>query len=144
MWKSIYDSLLQALTSPFATFIHSYGDCGRKVRDKFYTDIYPTIGLELFLITILILLIYYYYFNFRFGKYYSKVTYFTVLLINSLLVGVITYITAHSYLNKMICPVSSHLIWISIINFIYAAILYFLLSISIFKWLSPMGKRTPF
>ena len=143
MWKNIYDSLLQKLTTPWAEFLQKYSSCGRNVRDKFFSDIYSMSGLLLFLFSVLICCFFYYYLNARFGKYYSKKSYFLTMLINSLLIAIITFVTGKIILNDFICPTTIRILWLSIINFIYGAVLFFIVSVCI-KWKSHMGKRTPF
>lgn len=143
MWKNLYDGFLQKLTSTWAEYLQRFTTCGRTVRDKFFSDIYSWAALWLILFSILSCAIYYYYLNAKFGKYYSRKSYFLTMLANSLLIAIATFISGRVILKSFICPTTTHLIWISIINFLYGAILFFLISIVI-KWKSYMGKRTPF
>jgi hypothetical protein len=143
MWKSIYDSFLQLMTVSWAEFIKKNKSTGSAVRDNFRINIYPEIGLYLIAISLALTLFYYYYLNLRFGKYYKQRAWFVILTVNSLIVGTITYLRADKLLDNPVIDVSKHLLWISLINAIYAAILFFIISL-IIKWSSPMGKRTPF
>ena len=143
MWKSIYDSFLQLMTVSWAEFIRINKSTGRIVRDNFQSKVYPEIGLYLIAITLVLSLFYYYYLNFRFGKYYKKRAWVVILILNSSVVGIVTYLRANNLLDNPVIDVSKHLLWISLINALYAAILFFIFSL-IIKWKSPMGKRTPF
>jgi hypothetical protein len=143
MWEKIYDSFLQAMTVSWAEFIRLNKTPGRAVRDSFQSNIYPDIAIYMLTVPLVFSLLFYYYFNFRFGKYYSKKSWLITLVISSISVALITYLRSAAILDDPIIDVSQHLFWISIINSIYAAILFAFYSI-IIKWKSPMGKRTPF
>jgi uncharacterized membrane protein len=143
MWKNIYDLLLQKLTTPWAEFIQKYSSCGRNVRDKFFSDVYSLSGLWLILISIIICCFFYFYLNGRFGKYYSKKSYFFTMFINSSLITIATFVTGRIILHDFICPTTTRILWLSIINFFYG-IIWFLFVSACIKWKSYMGKRTPF
>lgn len=143
MWKGIYDSFLQSMTISWGKFISQYKSAGTAVKNNFQNQIYPEIGLYLIFITFFSLLLFYYYLNNRFGRYYSFKSWAVALLCNSILVSLVTYFRAKSMLGHTVVNVSKHTIWISIINAVYAALLFFILSL-ILKIKSPMGKRTPF
>jgi len=143
MWKSLYDGFLQKLTTPWAEFIQRFAACGRNVRDKFFSDVYSWAAFWLIILSLLICVFYYYYLNGKFGKYYSKKSYFFTMFINGLLIAIATYITGKNILGEFICQTTTHILWLSVINFLYGAILFFLISLCI-KWRSFMGKRTPF
>lgn len=143
MWKNLYDFLLQSLTVTWAEFIQKNKSCGTLVRNNFQSKVYADVGLYLIVSTLIVTLFFYYYLNSKFGRYYSLKSWFIALLINSLLIGLLSYYATKSILDNPICDVSRHILWISIINASYAAILFFIVSI-IFKIKSPMGKKTPF
>jgi len=143
MWKSLYDSFLQSMTVQWAKFIQDNKSCGKAVRDNFQNKVYSEIGLYAIIITLILSVSFYYYFNLRFGRYYSLKSWIITLCLNSILVGIATYFLTKGILNNPICDASRQLLWISLINAIYAAIFFFLISLVI-KWGSPMGKRTPF
>lgn len=142
MWRSLYDPLLQALTATWAAFIRSNSSDGKEIQDLFREKIYPEIALILVLVVVSFGVFYYYYLNLRFGRYYSIKTWWAILGIASIVAGIITYWKAHKILDNPLVDVSNHLLWIGIINAVYAAILFFIFSLMI-KWRSPMGKRTP-
>lgn len=143
MWKSLYDSFLQLMTMPWAKFIQDKKSCGRIVRDSFQNKIYGEIGLYAIAIAVFFSVFFYYYLNSKFGRYYAFKSWVVTLLLTSVLVGLATYFGAKNILDNPICDVSMHLLWISIINAVYAGVLFFAISLVI-KWKSPMGKRTPF
>ncbi len=143
MWKNIYDSFFQILTIPWNEYLQKYTDCGKLVMDKFYISIYPLSGVLLVVSTLLLCIIYYYWFNLRFGKFYKRKSYFFFMIINSFVIGLISFIVAKSYLAKFNCTVTSQYLNFGVINFTYGAVLFFIVSILIKKW-SPMGKKTPF
>ncbi len=144
MWKNIYDSILQSCTGiTWTQFMHDNGAIGTTVRNKFFSSMYPYAGIYLLFFSIITCIVYYYYFNARFGNYYTQKIYYWNMFINSLLIGLSTFITGKVVLGAFICPTTPHVIWLSIINFFYGAILFFGISILI-KWKSPMAKRTPF
>ena len=143
MWKNLYDEFLQRLTVPWAEFIQKFASCGRTVRDKFFSDVYPWAAFWLIAFSIVVCVFYYYYLNTRFGKYYSKKSYFLIMFINSLLIAIVTFINGKIFLGAFICSATTQILWFSIINFLYGAILFFIISVCI-KWKSFMGKRTPF
>lgn len=142
-WKSLYDSLLQFLAGSWAEFTKGCGSAGRIVRDNFQKNVYPGIGIYLFVITIIFILFYYYYLNSKFGRYYSIKSWLFALLSNSSIVFLITYLRTKAILDSPVCNVSKQILFISIINAFFAAILFLILSF-ISKWRSPMAKRTPF
>lgn len=143
MWKAFYDPFLQGAAMSWGQYMSQHQSCGRKVRNTFQADIYPIIGLELLVITVLFCALYYWYLNGRFGRYYSKRAWIITLFVNSLTTAVVTFLSAKSILDNPSCSVSTQLIWITLINGLYAAALFFLLSLGA-KRFSPMGKRTPF
>lgn len=142
MWKALYDIFLQSMTTSWARFLTENKTVGKSVRDNFQNRIYPEIGLYMIVITFVSCLFFYYYLNLKFGRYYSALSWFIALSVNSVLVGIVTYRVGKKMLGGPPIDVSGHLLWISIINSIYAIGLFFLLS-AIMKWKSPMGKRTP-
>jgi hypothetical protein len=143
MWKNLYDSFLQSMTVSWAQFMQVNHSPGRIVRDNFQNKIYPEIGLYLIVLTVIFSVFYYYYLNSRFGRYYSLGSWFFLLGLCSIAVWLTTWLRARSILEDPIIDVSSQLLWIGIINAIYAAVLFVLLAL-LLKWGSPMGKRTPF
>lgn len=143
MFKSLFDDPLQSITSSWALFLHKYGDVGKSVRDEFYMSMYPFAGFVLVIFSIISCLIYYYHMNRLFGDNYSKRTYFTTLIVNSLAIGIVTFTKARLLLKSFTCPTSPHIVGLALINFAFGAFLFFLISCFI-KWNSPMGKRTPF
>lgn len=155
MWKSLYDGLLQLLTIPWAEYLNENKRQGRLVRDTFFNEIYGWSGLVLLLVILISCVLYYFYFNRRFGRYYSLGTYFSWMIISSLLVGITTFIIARSFANDFISPTWSLVTWISFINIFYGVIMFFIISIVcqtiailvrkvLSIDLSPMGSRTPF
>jgi hypothetical protein len=143
MWKTLYDSFLQSMTVSWAAYLQMNHSPGKIVRDNFQHKVYPEIGLYMLILTLIFSWIYYYYLNGRFGRYYSLKSWLVLLGICSLVVWVVTYFRARALLQSPIIDVSSHLLWIGIINAVYSAILFFLLAF-LFKWRSPMGKKAPF
>lgn len=144
MWKLLYDKLLQWLTSiPWAEFLKKHGAIGRTFRDRVYQDMYSYAGIYLLLISVISCIIYYYYLNSRFGNYYSNKSWCWWMFINSFLIALTTFITGKVIFGSFICPTTTHVIWLSIINFVYGLLLFFIISILV-KWKSPMAKRTPF
>jgi hypothetical protein len=143
MWELLYDGPIQGTTTPWRDYIHQYKSCGRMVQNHFQSSIYSWIGLELVAISFVFMLLYYYYFNYRFGRYYAMKSWIVTLSFNSITVALATYLTANSVLDNPICSVSTQLLWITLINALYAAVVFTLLSV-LFKWWSPMAKRTPF
>jgi hypothetical protein len=131
------------MTLSWAQFMQMNHTPGRIIRDNFQNRIYPEIGLYLLGITLLFSLIYYYWLNGRFGRYYTLRSWLVVLVVCFLTVWIVTYFRANVLLDRPVIDVSKHLLWIGIINAIYSAILFFLFAL-VFKWGSPMGKRTPF
>lgn len=155
MWKSLYDALLQWLTSPWAEYMNKYAKQGRLVRDIFFNDIYQYSGIILVLICIISCLLYYFYFNKRFGSYYKRKTWFWWMIITSLVIGILTFLTGYSSLNSFLSPTIPLVAWLSIINFSYSIFLFLFLSIicqlvaflmrRLFSYdISPMASRTPF
>lgn len=142
MWKALYDPLLQALSVSWAQYLSRNGSCGRKVKDAFQTIIYPQVGGVLVISTVIFVALYYLYFNNKFGRYYSVRSWFATLIINGLAVSAVTYFVTKSQLHFS-CNTSSQTLWLVLINFVYSAFLFFILSLP-FKVFSPMGKRTPF
>ncbi len=155
MWKYLYDALLQLLTSPWASFLTKFAKQGRLVRDVFFNDVYQYSGIILFLVCLVSCLLYYFYFNKRFGVYYKKRTWFIWMFATSFLIGILTFLVGYSSLNSFLCPTTPLIAWLSVINFSYGLILFFiislvcqLVSILVRRFfaldLSPMGNRTPF
>jgi hypothetical protein len=155
MWKSLYDTLLQWFTSPWAEYLNTNANQGRLVRAMFFNDIYQYSGIILFLICFISCLLYYFYFNKLFGKYYKRRTWLIWMIFTSLLVGLLTFIIGYPALTSFISPTTHLIAWLSVINFIYSLILFFITSIifqltailvrRIFSYdLSPMASRTPF
>lgn len=155
MWKSLYDTLFQWLTSPWAEYMNKYAKQGRLVRDMFFNDIYQYSGIILFLICIISCLLYYFYFNKRFGSYYKRRTWGIWMVITSILVGLLTFIAGYSSLTSFLSPTTPLIAWLSVINLFYSLILFFILSIicqlvtilvrRLFSYdISPMASRTPF
>lgn len=143
MWKTIYDQFLQFLSSSWALYIQQNASSGRAVRDKFYSSIYMDAGLLLMFTTFLGCILYYYYFNLRFGKYYTFGSWIKYALLICFVLAMLTYLTAYYRLNDLNSPTGYHTLFISLINFLYGLILFFVFS-CLMKWGSPMGKRTPF
>jgi len=155
MWKYFYDSLLQYLTSPWASFITKNTAQGRLVRDSFYNSIYQNAGFILFSVCLISCFLYYFYFNRRFGRYYSTGSWLKWLFITSLIIGILTFFVGRASLNSFICPTMPLIAWLSVMNFIYSIFLFILSSvlcqlvaISVRRLtpydISPMGSRTPF
>lgn len=81
MWKYLYDALLQLLTSSWASFLTKFAKQGRLVRDVFFNDVYQYSGIILFAVCFISCLLYYFYFNKKFGKYYTKRSWFKWMLL---------------------------------------------------------------
>lgn len=143
MWKLFYDGPIQTATMPWSEYIQRYRSCGSTVQGNFQSNVYSLIGLEMVVISLVFALIYYYYFNYRFGRYYSGKSWGFTLALNSVVVAIATYFTTSAILDDPLCGVTSQTTWITIINFLYAGLMFFIFSI-IMKWKSPMAKRTPF
>jgi len=143
MWQKLYDSFLQFMTVSWADFLRMNRSAGRAVKDSFQYKVYPEVGLSLLVIGGMFAFFYYYYLNARFGRYYSVKSWLVMLFISSIVVGVVTYLRTKSILDGPSIDVSQQLLSLSLINTIYAAFLFLLMSL-IIKWYSPMGKRTPF
>jgi hypothetical protein len=143
MWKNLYDSFLQSMTLTWADFMRINHSNGRLVRDNFQNKIYPEIGIYFIFVTVVMALFFYYYLNARFGRYYTLKSWLLILGLNSGIVWLVTYLRAKTILQGHVIDVSKQLLWIGIINAVYAALLFFVISVLI-KWASPMGKRTPF
>ena len=155
MWKYLYDALLQMLTSPWASFLTKFSKQGRLVRDVFFNDVYQYSGIILFSVCLISCLLYYFYFNKKFGKYYTKRSWFKWMFLTSLLVGVLTFIAGWSCVSSFLCPTTPLIAWLSVINFLYGLVLFFIISLvcqliaimvrRLFSYdLSPMASRTPF
>lgn len=155
MWKSLYDSLLQWLTSPWAEYLNKNASQGRLVRDILFNDIYQYSGIILLSICLISCLLYYFYFNKRFGKYYKRRTWAIWMVITSIIVSLFTFIIGYSSLSSFLSPTTHLIAWLSVINFFYSLILFFILSIicqlvsilvrRLFSFdISPMASRTPF
>lgn len=155
MWKSLYDALLQRLTSPWAEYTNKYAKQGRLVRDMFFNDVYEYSGIILFSISTISCLLYYFYFNKRFGCYYKRRTWSKWMVITSILVGVVTFIIGYYSLTSFISPTTHLIAWLSVINLFYSLILFGILSsicqlvaTAVRRWfsydISPMASRTPF
>ncbi len=155
MWKFLYDTLLQWLTSPWAAYMNKYAKQGRLVRDKFFNDIYQYSGIVLLSICIISCFLYYFYFNKRFGRYYRKRTWVKWMFITSLLIGILTFFVGSSSVASFLSPTTMLIVWLSIINLIFGIILFLLFSIIcqliailvrrlFFYDISPMASRTPF
>ncbi len=155
MWKNIYDPVLIFFTQPWARTLSTGGAQGRSMRNKFFEEIYPTAGFVLLAVSIFFALLFYFYLNNKFGIYYKIKNWFATMLLSSVIVGVITFILANSLLNTFTIPTGSFIIWLSVINFIYGAIVFFIISLicqsiaimvrRLFAYdISPMGNRTPF
>lgn len=155
MWKSLYDSLLQWLTSPWAEYLNKNANQGRVVRDMFFNDIYHYSGIILLLICLISCLLYYFYFNKRFGIYYKRRTWGIWMVITSFVVSLLTFFVGYSSLTSFLSPTTHIISWLSVINFFYSLILFFILSIicqlvsilvrRLFSFdISPMASRTPF
>lgn len=155
MWKSLYDTLLQWLTSPWAEYLNKNANQGRVVRDMFFNDIYQYSGIILLLICLISCLLYYFYFNNRFGKYYKRRTWGIWMVITSIVVSLLTFIVGYSSLTSFLSPTIHLIAWLSVINFFYSLMLFFILSIfcqlvsiiarRLFSFdISPMASRTPF
>lgn len=142
-WKSLYDSFLQLLSGSWAEVMRRCGSSGRIVRDNFQNNVYPDIGLYLAGITLISVFFYYFYLNVKFGRYYSIRFWFLTLLLNSIVIFFITYLRTKSILDSPVCNINKHILYVSLINAFFAAILFFIISL-IVKWKSPMGKKTPF
>lgn len=106
-----------------------------------WEKIYVNTGFWLSIFAILITVLYYYYFNFFFIKFYRKSMWFVFLFINSV-INFIIAIFISTYLGEFEITEAS-VLFFGMINFLYAAIFYFIFSI-IIKWWSPNGKNTPF
>lgn len=154
MWKSLYDALLQLLTSPWAAYMNKYDKQGRLVRDIFFNDIYQYSGIILFSTCIISCLLYYFYFNKKFGSYYKKRTWVKWMLSTSLLVGILTFFVGRSFLSTFLSPTTPLIAWLSVINLVYGIFLFLFLSIicqliavlirKLFSYdISPMASRTP-
>jgi hypothetical protein len=143
MWKSVYDQFLQAMAVRWSQYMQINQSAGKAVRDNFQNKIYSEIGIYLIAVPLVFSIIYYQYLNRRFGRYYRCSSWFLTMGICSVMVWVVTYIRAKTILAHPYIDVSQQLLWIGIINAIYACFVFFL-SALIFKWSSPMGKRTPF
>lgn len=155
MWKYLYDAILQLLTSPWASFLTKYPAQGRLVRDAFFTNVYQWSGIILFLVTVISCLLYYFYFNKRFGNYYSKRTWFKFMFVTSFIIAILSFFVGRSFVSTFICPTTPLVAWVSVINFFYGLVLFFIISLicqlvailvrRLFALdLSPMGSRTPF
>ncbi len=155
MWKNLYDTLLQTLTTSWASYISSYSRQGRLVRDSFFNEIYQSAGAILVIVSLISTLLYYFYFNSQFGRYYKIKSWFKCMIFTSLLIGLATLIIGKSFLGSFSCPTFSLIMWLSIINILYGIILFFLLSVIcqlfailvrklFYHDLSPMASRTPF
>lgn len=143
MLKGLYDRFLQSLTTTWAVFLEKNGDPGRLFRDQFTHNMYLNAFVTLVVLAALFCWFYYYYLNGRFGNYYRWWHYLTTLFCCALLVFSVTLVTGLLTYKKFVIPTGHHIFMLSVINFIYAAALFFLLSLVI-KWGSVMGKRTPF
>lgn len=155
MWKYIYDDILQLFTNTWAYFLSKYSAQGRLVRDEIQNTGYQQSGILLVIICLLSCLLYYFYFNKRFGRYYSKQVWFLWMFSTALSVAVATYLSVNSLLKPFVIPATPLVAGLSIINFFYGLILFFILSL-IFQLisivirrifaidLSPMASRTPF
>jgi len=155
MWKSLYDSLLQFLTSPWAEYLNKNASQGRQVRDMFFTDIYPDSGIILLIWCLIVCLPYYFYFNKIFGKYFRRRTWAIWMVWTSIIVFFSTLFCGYDHLRSFL-SITTHLIWwLSVINFFYSLICFFILSIicqlvsilvrELFSFdISPMASRTPF
>lgn len=155
MWKSLYDTLLQLLTSPWAAYMNKYDKQGRLVRDIFFNDVYQYSGIILLSICSISCLLYYFYFNKRFGSYYKKRTWVKWMFTTALLVAILTFFVGRSSLSSFLSPTTPLIAWLSLINFIYSIFLFFFISIfcqlaavlsrRLFSYdISPMASRTPF
>lgn len=159
MWsilgKFLYDALLQILGTTWAHYLRDHGAPGRLVRDAFFNQIYEWSAIILIFVTLISCLLYYFYFNKRFGKYYSRKSWFKWMFFTALIVGILTFIVGSTYLDSFSIPTLFLLVWQSLINFGYAkflflgiSILFQLISIIVRRIsplnLSPMGNRTPF
>jgi len=159
MWKILgkflYDYLLQLTVIKWPEYLQENKALGSQVRAIFYKDIYSWGTIILISITLISTLLFYLYFNKKFGRYYSIRSWFTWLLVTSVIIGVITYLVGSSFLSSFTVPITLLMVWLSIINMFYAMVLFLMLSIilqllAIFvrkafsKDLSPMGSRTPF
>lgn len=143
MWKALYDEALQSFTMRHAQLIQKYGTPGIKVKDTLTTSTYQDVGTLLIIITLIACITYYYYFNSRFGRYYSTGSWFKFMAIAAVFVAIGTLAVVVGDLSKSTVPVKNYYFWLTFINIIYTAFLFFIISLLI-KWGSPMGKRTPF
>ena len=155
MWKYLYDAFLQKLTSPWASFLTKFAKQGRLVRDVFFNDVYQYSGIILSAVCIISCLLYYFYFNKKFGKYYTKRSWFKWMFVTSLVIGVLTFFVGRSCVSSFLCPTTPLIAWLSVINFLYGLVLFFIISLvcqliaimvrRLFSYdLSPMASRTPF
>ena len=155
MWKYLYDALLQFLTSSWASFLTKFANQGRLVRDTFFNEIYYYSGIILLFGCLGSCLLYYFYFNKKFGRYYFKKTWLKWMITTSFFIGLITFFVGKSFVSSFLFPINPLLIWMSVINFTYGLLLFFIFSLicqviaivvrRITPYdLSPMGSRTPF
>lgn len=143
MWKIIFDNFFQTLNLPWSQYLQKYTECGRSVMDSFYYNIYPTSGVWLIIISLIFCFLFYYYFNYRFGRYYTIKWYIVFSVLNCFFVFIVTFGIAYFNLHKFSCVIFSLYLIFGLINSLYSALIFFIISILI-KWWSPMGKRTPF
>ncbi len=147
MGKKIFDWLV---SPPWAEYLQRFAGCGRNVREKFFSDIYPNSLTWLLVFTVFSCLFYYYYLNGRFGRYYKRRFFYGIMIINAVIVGGITLWSSEASLKIFTCSTMRLSLTLAGLNALYSAGLYFLLSILIIKVVplfglrSTMGYKTPF